>query len=227
MMVPFRSAEDAWFWTMARLIARRDRAQPLDGPPRPCTPDDVVLVLDRLIKAGTLHRHHAIVLATWGELGMQPGGTGQEQHEWTQAIIALDAPLRIKGIVGESCPQPRGAGQRRRPAEPRGRGRQNRTVPLHDLPVDGPGPVPVGGGYRSAMHSLGARRGGRVEPGQDGAAGPAPPTAEAAGSGRCTCAGSGAPGAPRVGEAEKELGQVESRVSRPRERRDTHFKSTL
>lgn len=101
MMVPFRTTEDAWLWTMARLVARRDRAQPLEGPPRPCTPDDVVLALDRLMKARTLLAIHAIVLKTWGEVGEAPLRTSLEGNQWREAMAALDAPLRAKGIVGE------------------------------------------------------------------------------------------------------------------------------
>ncbi|WP_338661744.1 hypothetical protein VQH23_16105 [Pararoseomonas sp. SCSIO 73927] len=106
---PFRTAEDAWFWTMARLVARQEGAKPPAGPPRPCTADDVVLVLDRLIKAGALHYHHAIVLRTWGEVGMlpdgprRPGSHGLEQCQWDEAMRALDAPLRAKGFVGEAA----------------------------------------------------------------------------------------------------------------------------
>ncbi len=41
---PFRSAEEAWFWTMAALIARRDGARITAGKGeiRPCEPDDVI-----------------------------------------------------------------------------------------------------------------------------------------------------------------------------------------
>ena len=48
---PFRSAEEAWFWTMAALIARRDGARYVAGlarAVRPCEPDDAVKCLDRL-----------------------------------------------------------------------------------------------------------------------------------------------------------------------------------
>jgi len=50
---PFRSVEEAWFWTMAGLIARRDGARIVSGAglvPRPCEPDDVVKCLDRLYR---------------------------------------------------------------------------------------------------------------------------------------------------------------------------------
>jgi hypothetical protein len=100
---PFRTAEDAWLWTMARLVARQEGSKPPEGPPRPCTSDDVVLVLDRLMKAGALHRFHAIVLKTWGEVGEAPLRTSGEGHQWREAMAALDAPLRAKGIVREEA----------------------------------------------------------------------------------------------------------------------------
>ena len=49
--VPFATAEEAWFWTMAALIARRDGARIVanrGAVSRNCEPDDVVKCLDRL-----------------------------------------------------------------------------------------------------------------------------------------------------------------------------------
>ena len=103
MMLPFRTAEDAWLWTMARLVARRDRAKPPEGPPRPCTPDDVVLVLDRLYRQRAISLEHAQALRSWGERGHPPGeNVPRARARWDEAMAALDTPLRAKGIVGEA-----------------------------------------------------------------------------------------------------------------------------
>jgi hypothetical protein len=42
---PFRSADEAWFWTMAALVARREGARfgtRMGKVLRPCEPDDVL-----------------------------------------------------------------------------------------------------------------------------------------------------------------------------------------
>jgi hypothetical protein len=49
---PFHSAEQAWFWTMGALAARRDDSGRNGGTrvARPCDPDDVVKCLDQLYR---------------------------------------------------------------------------------------------------------------------------------------------------------------------------------
>ena len=50
---PFRSAEEAWLWTMAALQARRDGARYTANRglvSRPCEPDDVIRCLDALYR---------------------------------------------------------------------------------------------------------------------------------------------------------------------------------
>ena len=60
--VPFHSAQEAWFWTVAALLARRDGAgvawRP-DGPTRPCDPDDIVRCLDVLYRQRSIELLHA------------------------------------------------------------------------------------------------------------------------------------------------------------------------
>ena len=49
---PFKSAEEAWLWTMAALMARREGARYTANQgkvSRPCEPDDVVKCLDGLV----------------------------------------------------------------------------------------------------------------------------------------------------------------------------------
>ncbi len=50
---PFRDAEEAWLWTMAALMARREGARFRANQGlivRPCEPDDVVKCLDGLYR---------------------------------------------------------------------------------------------------------------------------------------------------------------------------------
>ena len=101
---PFRSAEDAWFWTMAALRARREGcASRGDGPSRPCEPDDILRCLNRLYQSQRIDAAHAQVLQTWGERQMRPepaGRAGGERQLWREAMDLLTPLLAAKGIVG-------------------------------------------------------------------------------------------------------------------------------
>ena len=104
---PFRSAEEAWFWTMKALMARRDGARYTANRglvPRPCVPDDVVRCLDTLYRRRRIDLVHARILRIWGERGIAPNPsyTGErcDARLWREAIDRLEWPLRVKGIVG-------------------------------------------------------------------------------------------------------------------------------
>ncbi|MFZ4410771.1 MAG: hypothetical protein ACOYOH_25740 [Paracraurococcus sp.] len=114
---PFRSAEEAWFWTMAALIARRDGARIVSGAglvQRPCEPDDVVKCLDRLYRQRRIDLQHARILRIWGERQQAPDPRAPREagdaRLWKEAMARLDWPLRVKGILaGPSWPVPPGA----------------------------------------------------------------------------------------------------------------------
>lgn len=113
-VTPFASAEEAWLWTMAALVARREGAPltslrhtaptPAMGftpPARPCDPDDVVRCLDRLYRQRRIDLAHARVLRIWGERQVAP----DREHDfgdhrlWAEALDRLEWPLRQKGIL--------------------------------------------------------------------------------------------------------------------------------
>ena len=102
---PFRNAEQAWFWTMAALLARHEGGgRPRgSGVPRPCEPDDVVRCLDGLYRRKRIDLAHARVLRVWGERGVSPdrdrGAERDEARLWREAITLLEWPLRVRGIV--------------------------------------------------------------------------------------------------------------------------------
>ncbi len=103
---PFSSAEEAWFWTMAALTARRDGARIVAGKglaPRPCEPDDVIKCLDRLYRQRRIELAHARIMRIWGERGVAPDPRhAQERGDhrlWREAMNRLEWPLRVKGIV--------------------------------------------------------------------------------------------------------------------------------
>ena len=59
---PFRDAEEAWLWTMAALMARREGARYTANQGRvvrPCEPDDVVKCLDGLYRQRRIDLVHA------------------------------------------------------------------------------------------------------------------------------------------------------------------------
>jgi len=101
--VKFPSTEEAWFWTMGALRARRDGCS--GGSSRrapPCEPDDVLRCLDRLYRARRIDAAHAQVLQIWGERQMAPENGhrgGGERRLWREAMSHLGPALRAKGIV--------------------------------------------------------------------------------------------------------------------------------
>lgn len=114
---PFRSAEEAWFWTMTGLIARRDGARIVAGAglvARPCEPDDVVKCLDRLYRHRRIELAHVRILRIWGERQQAPDPRYPREKGdsrlWREAMARLDWPLRVKGIVaGPTLPAVAGA----------------------------------------------------------------------------------------------------------------------
>ena len=103
---PFRDAQEAWLWTMAALIARREGARFSAGKgpvTRPCEPDDVVKCLDGLYRQRRIDLVHARILRIWGERQMAPSvNIAAERHDhrlWLEALERLEWPLRGKGIV--------------------------------------------------------------------------------------------------------------------------------
>jgi hypothetical protein len=106
--LPFRDAQEAWFWTIAAVVARREgspRGVDGAGPPRPAMPEDILRCLDGLYRQRRIDLSHARILRLWGERGMAPDPlhTGQhgEARLWQEALERLEWPLRACGIVGD------------------------------------------------------------------------------------------------------------------------------
>ncbi|MBN8875101.1 MAG: hypothetical protein J0H67_19870 [Rhodospirillales bacterium] len=103
---PFRSAEEAWMWTMGALVARREGhryAVSRGNLPRPCEPDDVVRCLDMLYRRRRIDLVHARILRIWGERQAVPNPAYASERcdwrLWREAMERLEWPLRVKGIV--------------------------------------------------------------------------------------------------------------------------------
>ena len=106
--VPFRTADEAWLWTMAALTARRDGARytARQGKiARPCEPDDVVKCLDTLYRNRRIDLGHARILRIWGERQLVPNPAHPSERSdfrlWREAMERLEGLLRGKGIIAE------------------------------------------------------------------------------------------------------------------------------
>lgn len=104
--VPFLSAEEAWLWGMQGLLARQEGARPVAGMalyPRPCEPDDLVLILQRLHRRGRVSSGHVGVMMDYGRRVMPPDGRCREEelaaYLWDEALDLMVTSLRAKGIV--------------------------------------------------------------------------------------------------------------------------------
>ena len=102
---PFHSAEQAWFWTVGALAARRDGTGRGSGArvERPCDPDDVIKCLDQLYRTRRIELLHARILRIWGERQTAPNPANPRDRSdwrlWREAMDRLDWKLRMKGIV--------------------------------------------------------------------------------------------------------------------------------
>ncbi|WP_051212649.1 hypothetical protein [Rubritepida flocculans] len=117
----FRSAEAAWLWCAAQLIARRDGRPPRadlgeGGVERPCTPDDILNQLDRLHRAGRLTLDQARVLRRYGDAQRSPSpamlGEEKDWRAWRAAMAALGEALVARGIVAPQRPREAAWGRR-------------------------------------------------------------------------------------------------------------------
>jgi len=104
---PFRTADEAWFWTMAALTARHQgasRSSAAGKIARPCEPDDVVKCLDTLYRRRRIDLVHARILRIWGERQTAPNPAFAAERSdwrlWREALDRLEWMLRVKGIVG-------------------------------------------------------------------------------------------------------------------------------
>jgi hypothetical protein len=103
---PFSSAEEAWFWFVQCFQARREGARIQAGcgdTTRPCDPDDVLAVVNRLYRKRRLLREHLLVLTEYGEKLLPPDAAYPREARaaflWQEALDRLAHVLRRKGIV--------------------------------------------------------------------------------------------------------------------------------
>lgn len=104
--VPFKSAEEAWFWFIQAQTARNEGARITAGAglyPRPCEPVDIIKALERLYRARTVTIDHVMVLRHYGQRLLSPDPRRQKEIRayglWKEALSKLEDALVIKRIV--------------------------------------------------------------------------------------------------------------------------------
>jgi len=99
----FRSPEDAWFWAYGAWRARHEGASANgSGAGRPCDPDDILILVERLLRSQRIDTAHAAVLGRWGQRQVAPSvhwGQREEMTLWQDAMTALGAVLGQKGLL--------------------------------------------------------------------------------------------------------------------------------
>src|ERR1700722_2270512 len=87
---PFESAEQAWFWTVTTLAARRNRICGNGSAiERPREPDDILKCLDRVPRTRRIELLHGRILRIYGErqTAPNPGRQGEfcDWKLWSEA----------------------------------------------------------------------------------------------------------------------------------------------
>ncbi len=104
--VPFRDAEEVWFWFITAQQARNEGARITAGQGlclRPCEPIDILKILDGLYRQRRLLREHLLVLRHYGRRHMAPDPRrikeARASHLWREALERMAAVLEKKGIL--------------------------------------------------------------------------------------------------------------------------------
>ena len=105
-IVPFETAEDAWFWFIRCQRLRRAGARLSDGPgdtARPCDPDDIYRAVRELAVRRCLRPEHLDVLARFGVRESPPDTRCREESRaarlWAESLDSLASVLKSKAIV--------------------------------------------------------------------------------------------------------------------------------
>lgn len=104
--VPFKSAEEAWFWFIQAQTARNEGARITAGAglyQRPCEPVDIIKNLERLYRARAVTMDHIMVLRHYGQRLLSPDPRRPKEMRayalWSEALSKLEEALIAKRIV--------------------------------------------------------------------------------------------------------------------------------
>jgi hypothetical protein len=102
----FATPAEAWFWGVQCLIARAEGARFRADQgllARPCEPDDLLVSLERLVRAGRLGAGHVRTLFIFGRRLAPPDPRRRDEARaaalWNEALDRLTTCWRAKGIV--------------------------------------------------------------------------------------------------------------------------------
>lgn len=104
--LPFKNAEEAWFWFIQAQTARNEGAKIVAGAgiaPRPCEPVDIIKALERLYRNRRVSMEQVMVLRNFGRQLLSPDPRRpKEKHAhflWHDALDKLEEILIQKRIV--------------------------------------------------------------------------------------------------------------------------------
>ena len=103
---PFDTVEEAWFWFMAAHKAKLEGAKitsNLGNIQRPCEPNDILAILDRLFRNRLVTMDHLRVLRFYGNRGYGPDKhhTSEKRawYLWREAFAKMRPSFERKGII--------------------------------------------------------------------------------------------------------------------------------
>src|SRR4029078_10141980 len=103
---PSARAAEACFWGMQCLAAQAEGARfraDQSAVARPCEPDDLIVSVESLARAGRLRAAHIRTLFGFGRRLAAPDPRCREEEQaarlWDEALDRLTTPWRQKGIV--------------------------------------------------------------------------------------------------------------------------------
>lgn len=104
--LPFKNAEEAWFWFIQAQTARNEGAKIVAGAgiaPRPCEPVDIIKALEKLYRNRRVSMDQVMVLRNFGRQLLSPDPRRpKEKHAyflWHDALDKLEEILILKRIV--------------------------------------------------------------------------------------------------------------------------------
>ncbi|HEY7609010.1 MAG TPA: hypothetical protein VIF14_07240 [Alphaproteobacteria bacterium] len=102
----FATAAEAWFWGMQCLAAQAEGARfraDQSAVSRPCEPDDLLVSVEHMMRAGRLGAAHLRTLFGFGRRLAPPDPRCREEAQaarlWDEALDRLTTTWRQKGIV--------------------------------------------------------------------------------------------------------------------------------
>lgn len=102
----FHSAEELWFWFIHANEARQEGAlcrQGISEKPRPCEPNDIMQILNRVHRNRQLMIDHFRILSHYGNRGYAPDGRRPRESKahtlWREAFRVLGPIFENKGFM--------------------------------------------------------------------------------------------------------------------------------